>query len=84
MPHTDGTILARKLGLGPIGSARPKELSMPSHNQAGNLTEVMRVTPLARLKTGTQAGTTAPVVVNDPLPTATGASSYVFPHKDDY
>lgn len=74
MPHTDAQILSRKLGLGPIGSAKIHKLTEAADNQASDLTEATRVTT-TRLKTGPQAGTTAPVAADSfpPPPVATGA-----------
>jgi len=57
--HTDGVLLARRLGLGPIGSATHK-LSMPTDNQAGDLTEATRVTTTC-IDAGPQASHLAPV-----------------------
>jgi hypothetical protein len=81
MPHTDAQILSRKLGLGPIGSAKIKELSMPAHNEASDLTETTRVAA-ARTDAGAIVSNLAPVASPLSPPIATGASLFVPCHAN--
>jgi hypothetical protein len=66
MPHTDAIILARKIGLGPIGSAKINELSPSADNPASDLTETTRVFCLERARVGSPVDPTAPATTNCP------------------
>lgn len=77
MPHTDAQILSRKIGLGPIGSAKINELSMPARNEASDLTETTRVSCLERARVGSPVDPTAPAPAASLTPRKAGVGAFI-------
>lgn len=77
MPHTDAQILSRKIGLGPIGSAKINKLTEAADNQSSDLPETTRVLPSDRVLVGSPVDPTAPAPAASLTPRHAGVGAFI-------